>query len=206
MKRAAQTKGDVIVGEIKVIINGKEYRRYDGIETGNIWKGLLISRLGRTSSFLWRRSAVLAVGGWNEAQTSSQEYELLFRMLQQNDTVAFCPVPHTLVYRRNDSIHASIDSRRAIEIAENHLNLRFAIRDYLKAKNRLTTELAYAMNAHLFLYLVKMRAQAPEYAAQKLKKVKPELPVSFFVTRYAKATRLKLTAFVKRRLGVKTSR
>jgi len=45
------------------------------------WLDLMRHKLGGTPQNLWKRDAVLAVGGWNIAMKSSQEYDLMFRML-----------------------------------------------------------------------------------------------------------------------------
>ena len=48
------------------------------------WHGLFFSggALGYTSSIIWRRSAVLEVGGWDTELRCSQEYDLMFRVLK----------------------------------------------------------------------------------------------------------------------------
>ena len=73
-------------------------------EPGNPWVRLLEKRLGITSSNLWRRAAVEAVGGWAEGLASSQEADLMARMLKNGATVAFDPEPRTTVYAREGSI------------------------------------------------------------------------------------------------------
>lgn len=71
---------------------------------GDPWAALAWVRLGITSANLFRRRAVLRVGGWNEAWASSQEYELMFRMLRRGVTVAFDPFPLTVLYQQAGSI------------------------------------------------------------------------------------------------------
>ncbi len=48
----------------------------------DVWSALFEAGLGSTSSILWRRDALVRVGGWNEGVARGQEYELLFRLLQ----------------------------------------------------------------------------------------------------------------------------
>ena len=45
--------------------------------------------LGVTSSILFKKSKVQEVLGWSENLKSSQEYDLMFRMLQKDATVQF---------------------------------------------------------------------------------------------------------------------
>lgn len=51
------------------------------------WKGLLTNRLGITSSNLFNRRYLEQVKGWDEGLKSSQEYDLMFRIMQQSDRV-----------------------------------------------------------------------------------------------------------------------
>lgn len=53
----------------------------------NIWKGLFITRLGITSSALFNTADVKAVGGWNAKLSSSQEYDLMFRLMKAGKKV-----------------------------------------------------------------------------------------------------------------------
>lgn len=92
------------------VAGGYRHRRLDGhmaavvAEPGNPWVRLLQKRLGITSANLWRRSAVEAVGGWDEGLASSQEADLMVRMLQREASVAFGPEPQATVHAREGSI------------------------------------------------------------------------------------------------------
>jgi glycosyltransferase involved in cell wall biosynthesis len=46
------------------------------------WTNLIDVRIPFTSAALWRRSAIDAVGGWDESLPSGQEYDLYFRLLR----------------------------------------------------------------------------------------------------------------------------
>lgn len=79
-------------------------QRVQEVVTGNPWVRLMESGMGITSANLWKREAVASIGGWNEAQKSSQEYELMFRMLASGVTVAFDNKSHTTIRERGGSI------------------------------------------------------------------------------------------------------
>ncbi|MEM7429368.1 MAG: glycosyltransferase family 2 protein, partial [Pseudomonadota bacterium] len=86
----------------------------------DIWAGLIASRLGRTSSNLYRTDALRRIGGWTEDQKSSQEYELMFRLLKAGAEVVPDPVPGArLRVSRN-----SISSTNLAENAKRFLQLR----------------------------------------------------------------------------------
>lgn len=72
--------------------------------------GLVGSQLGITAANLWRADAVRRVGGFNVRMRTSNEYELMFRMLKAGARVILDPVPKTLVRRRAGSLHRT-DSR-----------------------------------------------------------------------------------------------
>ncbi|MDZ4824641.1 MAG: glycosyltransferase family A protein [Flavobacteriales bacterium] len=52
------------------------------IPDSNQWTGLFNTRFGVTSSLLLIRQDVLAAGAWDEEMQSSQEYDLMFRMMK----------------------------------------------------------------------------------------------------------------------------
>ena len=89
---AGRNKADLVAGTYR-------YRHTDRqvetrvAEPGNPWVRLLQKRMGITSSNLWRRSTVVAVGGWDEGLASSQEADLMARMLKEGAIVAFDPDP-----------------------------------------------------------------------------------------------------------------
>ena len=63
----------------------EQWKRW-GVEA-ELWKGLLDNRLGNTCANLFNRHYLEEVRGWNENLKSSQEYDLMFRIMQQNDGV-----------------------------------------------------------------------------------------------------------------------
>ena len=90
--------------------------------------------MGVTSSDLWRRSAVLSVGGWKEGQHSSQEYELMFRMLRNGARVAFDHRVLTEKIHREGSISAAYDA----PVRESYLRLCIDVLEHLEAAGTLT--------------------------------------------------------------------
>lgn len=134
---------DIIIGNCIKYKNfeSKSTKSMRFADSENVWRGLFTSRLGITSSNLWKKDAICKVGMWNESQSSSQEYELLFRLLTSNCKVAFCDEAHTIIHMNQNSISNSLDLNRRLEIVENNINLRVKIKDYLNGKNLLTSEL-----------------------------------------------------------------
>ncbi len=100
------------------------------------WIALANARLGSTCSNLWNKQSVLDVGGWNEDAESSQEADLMFRILQHNEDILHDQKPLTVINQQRDSI-----STRSVELNRiRYLDLRFQIWDYLVAKDKVTDE------------------------------------------------------------------
>lgn len=108
-------QGDVIVSPHTFLyLNGKQGKS-KWLPT-DMWCGLLNSGLGSTSSMLWRRDALLDVGGWNAAYKSHQEYELLFRLAAAGREIVPYGGAETVVrQRQTGSITIMTQSARVSE-------------------------------------------------------------------------------------------
>lgn len=185
---ANNSKADIIVGNCYLYKPGKKrtHIKARDIETKDVWKGLILSQLGITSANLWRRRAVLAAGGWNEIKSSSQEYDLLFRMLQNNANVDFLLSPLATVYWKENSI--SRDRSKRAEVLDNNIKLRLEIKEYLRAKGILTKQLNYIIDTYIYSYLytatglyplIPKKGILPEYLKKTLKESNLELPLGY---------------------------
>lgn len=113
------------------------------------WLALIRTQLGTTSANLFKRSALEAVGGWNEAQVSSQDYELMFRMLANKATVGWDPHVSSLVLKR---MHGSISRTGQRDNWKRFIQLRKDIRDHLRALDPVAfAQEIHAADQHLFM-------------------------------------------------------
>lgn len=94
------------------------------------WMALIRTRMGTTSANLWSREAVLRAGGWNEALASSQDYELMFRILRDGGTVAWDPHVRTHVLKRSSG---SISQTDVMHNWDRYIALRRAVKEHLTA-------------------------------------------------------------------------
>lgn len=101
------------------------------------WSGLLTSRLGCTSSMLFRTEAVRAVDGWAESLGSSQEYELLFRMVKSGARTTSDNKPLTVKLERGDAISSGEPGPRL----QRFIELRSQMLSHLKSNGMLTPQL-----------------------------------------------------------------
>lgn len=136
-----------------VVVSPHTYRYINGKEEkskwlpDDIWTGLLNSGLGSTSSMLWKRKALLEVGGWNASTLSHQEYELLFRLLTAGGKVIADESHETIVrQRQNGSITANTRTSR---IAEG-IQLRESMWYYLLTNNENTARRFNAFRQYIF--------------------------------------------------------
>jgi len=106
-----------------------------GVDTTDPWVALLKTRLGNTVSNLWNTAAVKAAGGWDEGRESSQEADLMFRMLQRDDTaVVYDERALTTVRVRRGSISTS--NRHSNW--KRYIQLRLFMLKYLQRAKKLT--------------------------------------------------------------------
>lgn len=112
----------------------------------SVWVNFVDRRLGITSANLWRAEAVRAAGGWDPARPSSQEYELILRMLRRGAAVVYDRTPLTTIRQRAGSISTTNMS----ETMEHSIRLRGEVIRRLIAEGRLDgPELRLALSALL---------------------------------------------------------
>jgi glycosyltransferase involved in cell wall biosynthesis len=142
------------------------------------WSALIFSQMGITSSNLWKREMLLKVGGWDESLIASQEYDLMFRILQLDPIVAFDHRSLTVVYVGTwESISRSGSKDKARLILESRINLRLRIKEYLETNNMLTAERLYFINKFIYDTLIRNYRFNPVDVKDLLSKL--ELDVSF---------------------------
>lgn len=120
---------DIIVADfLNVYEDGRE-EKISGAG-GNTWLALVRTQMGTTSANLFKRTALEAVNGWNEEQLSSQDYELMFRLLKNGASVQWDPHVSSLVLKRS---RGSISRTGLRENWIRFIELRRQIREELRA-------------------------------------------------------------------------
>ena len=105
----AQPAPEAVIGDYTRIAVGGAEREFNS-ETSDNLLALLNSRLGITSSILWNNKFIGTIGGWNPLYESSQEYELLFRVLKNGGAVAFDNGSFTQVRDRPEGMNISSEN------------------------------------------------------------------------------------------------
>ena len=94
------------------------------------WLAVIDGRAGTTSANLWSRAAVVEAGGWDEQLASSQDHELVFRILRNGGSYVVDPhIAASILKRTADSISRT----DPLGNWERYIALRAAIRDHLVA-------------------------------------------------------------------------
>ncbi len=117
------------------------------VYTNDQWTALIIGRVGCTCSNLFRKKIIVDNNSWNENCISSQEIDLMFRILQNRLSVFFEENSFTIV---NERTSGSISSTNKVENWERAIQLRLKIKEYLIANNKLTRERENGLKQILF--------------------------------------------------------
>ncbi len=95
------------------------------------WLDLMQHRLSGTPQNLWKRETVAAVGGWDTALKSSQEYDLMFRMLAAGANLEYDREVLTEIHQR---AHGSISQVNVDRNWIRFIELRVRIIKHLKSR------------------------------------------------------------------------
>jgi glycosyltransferase involved in cell wall biosynthesis len=128
-------KPDLIIGSyIKVNNQGSliKQRQYNEICVNNLWPQLMRTDLGNTCSNLFHKRLFENGLIWNENFESSQEYELMFKILKSKSSVLFDDSMNTKIRVTNSHSISSTNLRSRVE---QYLDLRKEIFAYLKNEN-----------------------------------------------------------------------
>jgi glycosyltransferase involved in cell wall biosynthesis len=130
------------VKSLPLVIEGyvvkKEYRDqgYKVVIENDIWTGLIRGKLGYTVSNLWPTKILQELSGFNESLITSEEYDLLHRILQTNIDI--------VLSKEFNTIKINDNSQSLTQINQNSnwsrfLNLREQILETLENKKMVNT-------------------------------------------------------------------
>jgi len=182
LKLAAEKQAPIVVGAYFYVLLGTGIKRLlFKPYMGNKWVGLIKSELGRTSANLWEKNKLVAVNGWDEQQNSSQEYDLLFRLLIEGTDIVSDDIPSCNVFAGDNSISRpkTIDSK--IRIVNDNLQLRLRIREYLKNNNLWTPMLSECLDLYIYQFLMKEKFKVPSHCNQMIKEMNLKVSVKAVV-------------------------
>lgn len=124
---------DLIVGSYKSIdleSNLISKTTYNPSFTYNLWENLIYTNLGNTCSNLFKSNIFKNKIKWDESLKSSQEYNLMFTLLQKRISIIFDSQINTFIRIRP---HGSISKSNIVEKWERYVELRVRIINYLSS-------------------------------------------------------------------------
>ena len=147
-----------------------------GLYMDDVWSALILSNMGITSSNLFKRALLLKVQGWDEKLVASQEYDMMFRMLQLNPKVAFDNRDLTIIHFGSvESVSRTEDRVKGRKILDSRIDLRFRIKKYLADNNLLTEERSAHVSKFIFETLMLNYRTTPEDVTEILGKLKLDI-------------------------------
>jgi glycosyltransferase involved in cell wall biosynthesis len=103
--------------------------------------------LPQTGAVLWRKQAIVDVGGWKPDQPCCQENELYLRLLMAGKRFAYCAAPGA-VYRQWGE--HTVCKRDKAEVRTRRLAIEDAVETFLNDRKELTQERQRAVNQARF--------------------------------------------------------
>lgn len=147
---ATHDETDVVFGPITVNYWSEAESRLELLpipEPRDEWILLAGWWLPQTGATLWRKQALLDVGGWKPDQKVCQEHELYLRLLKSGKRFSYCP-HNGAVWRVWGT--QSVSTRDAARVREQRLLIEQDAEDHLKAAGQFTRERRDAINAARF--------------------------------------------------------
>lgn len=143
---------DVVYGPITYehqCPDGRVEREVDWLPTGVSDQWVLLARwlLPQTGAPLWRKQAIIDVGGWRPDQPCCQEHELYFRLLKSRKCFRYLAVPGAVYRIWSQDTVCRKDEPATREV---RLKLLTGIQDFLAASGQLTAERLHAINLTRF--------------------------------------------------------
>mgnify|MGYP006268453459 CR=1 FL=1 len=123
LSREAEPVDWIVAASKYLFVNGQEVVVQPNRD--DPWVGLVQTRLGNTCANLWSRALLERIGGWNEQLKSSQEYDLMFKVLGHKARMLYDEEPLTLIRERHtgDSISQANRAANSLRVAERLLRV-----------------------------------------------------------------------------------
>lgn len=135
---------DVVSSPITEQSNKGNIIHYEVSEMDDIWLSLLYGKIGWTCSNLWRKSALVDVGGWDIEYTSHQEVELMSRLIKEEKIFHFYNKSECIVHEQETSISKSAD------FPLTGLKLMKHLQDYFSVNDMLSDERKKAIHTQMY--------------------------------------------------------
>ncbi|NJN91755.1 MAG: glycosyltransferase [Leptolyngbyaceae cyanobacterium SL_5_14] len=132
---------------------------------------ILLARwfLPQTGSPLWRKQAILDVGGWKPDQPCCQEHELYLRLLIAEKRFEYCSYAGSVYRQWSES---TLCKRDKSETQEQRLLIKDHLEEYLKTQGLLTSERQHSINQARFECARMIWLTSPSWAKTLAEKIR----------------------------------
>lgn len=161
----------VLIGAfIRVYVEKGTSERFYVYPNRSIWYSILFSQAGITSANLYKKKAVLDINGWNTEMSSSQEYDLMFRLAKAsvNNAICYDTAFSSRIYEETNSVSRPKDEAGKKKIIENYVELRLRIAEYLSSKGMWNDELRRVYSKSIFRLLYARRVPSSHFVNTKM--------------------------------------
>jgi glycosyltransferase involved in cell wall biosynthesis len=129
--------------------------------------------LPQTGSPLWRKQAILDVGGWKPNQPCCQEHELYLRLLMAGKRFAHCS-ENGAVYRQWGE--DTLCKHDTPEVHRHRLEIEQRAEEFLRMQNELTADRLWAINQARFEIARMVWLYDPDFAAEIVEAIRHSQP------------------------------
>jgi glycosyltransferase involved in cell wall biosynthesis len=116
-------------------------------EPHDLWVLLARWYLPQTGAPLWRKQAIVDVGGWKPDQPCSQEHELYLRLLKAGKRFTYFPESGAVYRQWSDQ---TVCRRDRADLRRRVLEILQLEEDFLRQRNELTADRQWAINVARF--------------------------------------------------------
>ncbi|MDD5261014.1 MAG: glycosyltransferase family A protein [Methylacidiphilales bacterium] len=150
LKEGVNTRADVLAGGVisEIWRCGKpQFREVCSVDANSdlieLW---LAWRFPQTGGLLWRKEALIRIGGWKEDLPCCQDYEVVMRAIQQG--LVLVPTSNAgAIYRLWSE--ETLSRKNVLQTLEMRTALSFSMRDWLAERGRATDKLQSALGRSL---------------------------------------------------------
>jgi hypothetical protein len=155
---------------IERALDGSEAVR--SVDRRGVFFALLDSRCGITTANLWKTADLTGLGGFDVGMQTSEEYELMFRMVKDGAHVVVDNEPHAVRRRRLGSLSRAAEGHHL-----RYVRLRREMLDYLEAQGIATRELRETACTNVLRVARRVARTDPKAAVELLDVMLPPGPV-----------------------------
>ncbi|SNR49898.1 Glycosyltransferase involved in cell wall bisynthesis [Lutibacter agarilyticus] len=173
-----QYSSHVVLGSF-LKTKGDKYKKFKVNVCNDFWKSFVSSNLGITSANLYLKTKLEEVNGWTIGLSSSQEYELLFKIIKNGGLFTLDQSFNTVIYEPDNSITRTLSPERTIKLIDDYVFLRIAVKRFLQNKNELNKNLNIYIDKCIYRTLIGRQKNNPSYVNEKISSLNLIVPLYY---------------------------